>query len=59
MKIIHKRVLIVVVTLLVAIAVQWLSGVPFQRSPEEATFAVFALLFAMLFGTYPFDEEHA
>jgi ABC-type branched-subunit amino acid transport system permease subunit len=37
----------------VAAGLQWVSGLPFTRCPEEAVFAMFTLAFAGLAATFP------
>lgn len=52
-----KRITAFVTTVAIGASLQWISGIPFQRSPDEAAFA-FAIVFGgALMTTYPGFSE--
>lgn len=57
MKTFIKRALAFAFTLALAAIVQWVSGVPFTRSPEEAHFLLIAIIFSAWAAAYPGFSE--
>jgi hypothetical protein len=53
MKTFIKRALAFAFTLALAATVQWVSGVPFTRSPGEEQFLLIALSTSVLMAAYP------
>jgi hypothetical protein len=40
-----------------AVLLQWISGIPFDRTPGEAFFVAVTLIFALLGATCPFIKD--
>jgi hypothetical protein len=52
-----KRVALFVCIVVSGLALQWLSGLPFQRSPEQAFYAFATFFFAWWLAICPFIED--
>lgn len=57
MKISTKRSIAAASAFVLAAAFQWVSGMPFERSPGEAYFLLMALIFSAWMAAYPGFSE--
>lgn len=57
MKTVTKRSITATSVLALAATIQWVSGVPFARSPQEATFLLIAVIFSAWAAAYPGFSE--